>query len=459
MQARPRIVIAGAGFGGLWAAKALDGEPVEVVVVDRNNYHTFLPLLYQVAAAEIEPEAIAHAIRSTLNKSPNIHFLMAEITGVDLANRLLVCRDRDIFYDYLVLATGSATHFFGVPGAADHAFELKTLEQGIALRNQILARFEKAAVEPDSLRRRAGLSFCIVGGGPTGVEFAGALSELVGGIVPRDYPVLADERVRVVLLEAAGTLLPGMPARLAGYAHRRLEKMGVEVLTGARVSRITPVLLECANGRAVETETVVWTAGVRGSGFPQHSGLPEAPGGRIPVDDYLQVFGYPQVYAIGDIAWREEGGAPLLMMAPVATSQGEAAARNILRRIANRPQRAYHYRDLGNMVTIGRNKAVANLFGRSFCGGFAWLIWLVVHLFNLIGFRNRLLVLLGWAWDYFFFERTVKLILPSAGGPGGRAEARVQAGRWVHCRQPGPHGRLWPHHVRPAAPPAPRGPA
>ncbi|HLA39977.1 MAG TPA: FAD-dependent oxidoreductase, partial [Candidatus Glassbacteria bacterium] len=198
MQPRPRIVIAGAGFGGLWAARALAGRPAEVVVVDRNNYHTFLPLLYQVAAAEIEPEAIAYAVRSTLKDAGNIHFLMAEITGIDLQDKYLICRDREIFFDYLILATGSGTNFFGIPGAAECAFELKTLEQGIALRNHIISCFEKAAVEADEGERAKQLCFCIAGGGPTGVEFAGALSELVSGIVPRDYPVLGDDPIRIV---------------------------------------------------------------------------------------------------------------------------------------------------------------------------------------------------------------------------------------------------------------------
>lgn len=444
-------MIAGAGFGGLWAARRLAGKDVEVLVVDRNNYHTFLPLLYQVAAAEIEPEAIARPVRSTLLEHDNVHFVLAEITGVDFERKILRCRERDIFYDYLVLATGSRTDFFGVEGAAEHSFELKTLEQGITLRNRIISLFERAVVEPDPALRRRMLSFTIVGGGPTGVEFAGALSELVGGIVPREYPVIGEEEVRVRLLEAADDLLPGMPLLLRRYARHRLERMGVEVLRASKVTRIAPGEVECGDGTAFHTGTVIWTAGVR-AGLPRNvSGVSDAPGGRLPVDRYLQLPGKDGVYVVGDLAWTGDSVGELPMMAPVATSQGETAAGNILLEIEGRPRKIYRYNDRGSMVTIGRNNAVAHIFGRSFTGWPAWVIWLGVHLFNLIGFRNRLMVLLGWSWDYFFFERTVKLILPVESeeqGAGGRAQARAGGGRWVHCRQQSLRGYHWPHHVR-----------
>ena len=441
MAGKPRVVIAGAGFGGLWAARELDKQPVEALVLDRNNYHTFQPLLYQVAAAEVEPEAIAYPVRSTLSRSRNVHFLMGEMTGINLEDKVVECRDREIFYDYLILALGSATNFLGVEGAAEHAFQLKTLEQAIALRNQILTCFERSALEPDPERRKRALSFTIVGGGPTGVEFAGALQELIGGMLVNDYPLIDPREIRVVLLEAFDCLLAGLPRKLRDYALRRLEKMGVEVFLGTAVSRVTPRAVYWVDGARIATETVVWTAGVRGESLREGWGLPLSPGGRLPVEPTLQVTGHPELYAIGDLAYLEEGRRPLAMMAPVATQQGTAAARNILRRIRGEPGKKFRYRNLGNMVTIGRNKAVASLLGRSFTGWPAWLIWLGVHLFNLIGFRNRLLVLINWSWDYFCFDRTVKLILPRD------SKEHPASGRFVHCRKISADNTAWPLNV------------
>ena len=441
MAGKPQVLIAGAGFGGLWAARELDKQPVEVLVLDRNNYHTFQPLLYQVAAAEVEPEAIAYPVRSTLSRSRNVHFLMGEMTGINLKDKVVECRGREIFYDYLILALGSATNFLGVEGAAEHAFQLKTLEQAIALRNQILTCFERSALEPDPERRKRALSFTIVGGGPTGVEFAGALQELIGGMLVNDYPLIDPREIRVVLLEAFDCLLAGLPRKLQDYALRRLEKMGVEVFLGTAVSRVTPRAVFCGDGARIATETVVWTAGVRGESLRKGWGLPLSPGGRLPVEPTLQVLGHPEIYVIGDLAYLEEGRRPLAMMAPVATQQGTAAAQNILRKIHGAPENPFRYHNLGNMVTIGRNKAVASLLGRSFTGWTAWLIWLGVHLFNLIGFRNRLLVLINWSWDYFCFDRTVKLILPRD------SKERPASGRFVHCRKVSAGNAAWPLNV------------
>ncbi|MGB5052446.1 MAG: NAD(P)/FAD-dependent oxidoreductase [Caldilineaceae bacterium] len=408
----PRVVIVGAGFAGLWAARGLAGAPVQVSLVDRNNFHTFLPLLYQVAAAELEPEAIAYPVRSILRGMPNVDFLLAEVDGLDLAGQQIQTSAGTIPYDFLLLAAGSTNHFFGVPGGREHAFPLKTLEDGIALRSQILQCYEQASQESDPERRRQTLTFTIVGGGPTGVEFAGALAELINGPLRKDYPRLNKQESRVLLLEAQNALLPGLPPRLQVYARGRLQQMGVEVELGAQVEKITDSAVHIAGGQIIPTETVAWTAGVQGLSETSTWELPVVRGRRVAVLPTLQSPDHSNVYLLGDLAHLEEAGRALPMVASVATQQGKAAAQNILRQLRDQPPLPFRYHDKGSMVTIGRNAAVAHVFGRSFTGFPAWILWLGVHLFNLIGFRNRLLVMLNWAWDYFFFERAVRLILP-----------------------------------------------
>ncbi len=421
-ERRPRVAIVGAGFGGLWAARHLVQAPVEVLLIDRHNYHCFLPLLYQVAAAELEPEEIAYPVRSILWKLPNVQFILADVQRVDLARRILETDGPAIPYDFLILATGSVSHFFDVPGAEEHALPLKSLEEGVALRTRILCCFERAALDPDPERRRRMLTFAIVGGGPTGVEFAGALAELIRGPLAKDYPALDFREVRVVLLEAADGLLPGWPERLRAYAAARLRRMGVEVRLHASVSRITREAVHLKDGMSVPAETVVWTAGVRGDSLAQAWGLPTARAGRVAVEPTLQLPGHPEVSVIGDLAYVEERGQPLPMIAPVAIQQGTTAARNIERQIAGQDPLPFRYRDPGVMVVIGRNAGVVHVWGRSFTGFPAWVLWLSVHLAKLIGFRNRLFVLINWAWDYLFYERAVRLILPS--------EAVLASGAW-----------------------------
>jgi NADH dehydrogenase len=406
------VVIVGGGFGGLWAARRLARAQVDVLLMDRANYHTFLPLLYQVAAAELEPEEIAYPIRSVFRRS-TARFMLAQVRGIDLARRIIQTEDRTVSYDFLILAMGSTSHFFGVPGAADHAYPLKTLDQGIALRHQILSCFERAVYEPEATRRRQMLTFAIVGGGPTGVEFAGALTELIRGPLARDYPGLDLREVQIVLLEALDSLLPGLPPRLQAYALSRLRRMGIDVRVTAAVSQVTTVAVQLRDGTAVPTDTVVWTAGVRGDPLVAAWGLPTNRSGRVAVLPTLQVPDRPEVYVAGDLASVDGGGAPLPMIAPVAIQQGEGAAANIIRQIRGEAPRPFQYRDRGTLATIGRNAAVAYIWGHTFTGFPAWLLWLGVHLINLIGFRNRLVVLINWAWDYFFYERAVRLILPA----------------------------------------------
>lgn len=407
----PKVVIVGAGFGGLWAVRAFAHAPVDVWVIDRNNYHSFMPLLYQVAAAELEPEDIIYPVRSILHKYPNIHFLMGEVTQVNTTSRTVVVGKQSIAYDYLILSMGSTAHYYGIAGAAEHAFPLKNPDDAVLLRNHILCRFENAMAETEPKIRRQMLTFAIVGGGPTGVEFAGALSELVRIPLRRDYPGLDIHEVHILLLEATDRLLMGMPEQLHSYAIRRLEKMGVEVHLNSTVSQITSQSVVLMDGREIPTETVVWTAGVRGEAL-QWGDFPTRANGQVNVDSTLQVPGHPEIYVIGDLAHVEQDGQPLLLIAPVAMQEGVWAVKNILRQVAGREAVPFQYHDPGMMAVTGRNAAVVRLGRHAFTGFFAWLIWLSVHLFRLIGFRNRLLVMVNWAWDYIFFEHAVRFILP-----------------------------------------------
>jgi NADH dehydrogenase len=419
---RPRVVIVGAGFAGLWAARALAHRPVDVLLLDRNNFHMFLPLLYQVAAAELESEDVAYPVRSILQSFPNVEFAMSEVKGIDPVARTVRTAEDRIPFDFLVLASGSATHFFGVSGAAERSFPLKTLPEAIALRNHILRSFERAARETDRDRRRSLLTFVIVGGGATGVEYGGALVELIRGPLRKDFPSLDFREVKVLVIEARDGLLPGLPGALRAYARKRMVQKGVEVRLGTTVSGVTGggVLLE--DGSFLPTETIVWTTGVRGESPDEGWGVPVPADGRVRVAPTLQVPGHPEVYAVGDLAYLEQDGKPLPMMAPVAIQMGKAAAENIARQVAGLAPLPFRYRDPGTMVILGRNAAVAHLRGRGYTGFFAWVLWLAVHIYQLIGFRNRLVVMINWAWDYFFYERAVRIILP-----GPRPEAEVRA--------------------------------
>ena len=410
---RFRVVIAGAGFGGLWAARRLAGLELDVVVVDRRNFHTFLPLLYQVAAAELEPGQVAYPLRGVFRGHRNIRFALAEVRGIDFQNRMLKTGGPDIPYDCLILALGSETNFFGVPGAKENCFRLKTLDDAIAIRNHIMNLFEQASLTQDPAVRRQLLTFAVAGGGPTGVEFAGALIELIRGPLAKDFPLLDLGEVRVVLLEALGTILTPFPARLQEYALKKLASMGVEVLLGAKVLSVTPEAVNLADGSVLPTKTVIWSAGVRGSDAASWLGLETGPGGRVPVLPTLQTHVRPEIFVIGDMAaFQGPEGKPLPMVAPVAKQQGKLAADNVRLFLAGKTLRTFRYRDWGIMATIGRASAVTRTGPLSFTGFTAWAAWVFVHLLMLIGFRSRLGVFINWAWDYLFFERAVRLIIP-----------------------------------------------
>jgi NADH dehydrogenase len=408
---RPRVVIAGAGFGGLTCARALRKVPVDVLLIDRNNYHLFTPLLYQVASALLDPGEIARPVRELIRPISNSDFRQAEVTGADLDRRILMTDRGPIPYDYLVLATGSQSDYFGNASLAQHAFGLKDLGEGLALRNRILSRFEASRWVTDIQKRRTMLTFAVVGAGPTGVELAGALSELIRLVLRKDYRDLDLGEVRVLLLEAAGSPLGTFVPTLRRAAQKSLEKKHVEVMLGAKVESVTDESILLAGGQEIAAGTIVWTAGVRASDIGQALGLAVGRQARVTVEPTLQLTGHPVVFVIGDLAGATDRGAPLPMLIPVAMQEGRHVAATISQLVGKGGASAFRYKDPGIMATIGRNSAVAELGAVHLSGLLGWWMWLAVHLFNVISFRSRILVLVNWAWDYLFYDRPIRLIV------------------------------------------------
>jgi len=406
----PTVVIVGSGFGGLNAARELRRAPVNVVLLDRNNYHLFQPLLYQVATAGLEPEEIARPVRAILRGQKNFDFRMVEVAGVDFAQRRLETSAGPISYDLLVLAHGGETNFFGLDSMMKHGLGLKDIPDAVRIRNHVLTCFEQAMLESDAERRRARLTFIVVGGGPTGVEMAGALSELIRLVLVKDYPRLNIKDVRILLLEATDKILAALPERLREAAVKTLWRKWIEVRFSAAVADFDGERVRLKSGEVIPARTVIWAAGVKAAPLSNGLGLTAARQGRIPVEPTLQVPGHPEVYIIGDASYLEENGQPLPMVAPVAIQMGRSVAGNIARALEGKPLVPFRYRDQGTLATIGRNAAVCNVYGVQARGFPAWVMWLGIHIVQLIGFRNKLFVLLNWAWDYFFYERAARLI-------------------------------------------------
>ena len=418
---QPRVVIVGAGFGGLEAALKLGRAPVHVTVIDRNNHYVFQPLLYQVATAYLSPADITAPIRTVLRRQRNTEVLLAEATAVDVTQREVRVRDeitgaeRSVPYDYLVLATGAGESYFGRDDWATHAPSLKTIPDATALRRRVLLAFEEAelmaASDPEHVRSL--LTFVIVGGGPTGVELAGAIAELAHRTLRGDFRHIDVTSARIVLIEALPRLLNTFPESLSEKATRKLEKLGVEVRTGGRVEEVDADGVIVA-GERIASRTVIWAAGVKASPAGAWIGAETDRAGRVLVNGDLSVPDHPEIFVLGDTASAMgDGGKPLPGVAPVAMQQGRYVGRTIRARVERRENpRPFKYFNKGNLATIGRSYAIAD-FGFARVSGFiAWVLWLGVHILYLIGFRNRMLVMLQWAWEYFTYEHGARIITP-----------------------------------------------
>ena len=407
---RPHVVIVGGGFGGLYAARALAGRPVRVTLLDRRNHHLFQPLLYQVATAALNPSDIAMPLRSILRRAANVTVLLAEVEAVDLAARRLVLDGDSMDYDALVLAAGAGHSYFGHDDWEPLAPSLKTLEDALEIRRRVLVAYEEAEREQDRAEQRALLTSVVIGGGPTGVELAGALAEISRETIARDFRLIDPTKARIVLLEGGPRLLAAFPDPLPARAAAALTRIGVEVRTGATVTRVTPDAV-WIGGEQIRARTVLWAAGVAAAPLTRTLGVPLDRAGRVLVERDLSIPGHPEAFAIGDLcALTGDDGHPLPGLAPVALQQGRAAARNVLHRLAGEPTEPFRYHDRGSMATIGRAAAVAVVGRFRLSGLIAWLAWLFVHIAFLIGFRNRFLVLFQWAWAYISWQRGARLI-------------------------------------------------
>jgi NADH:ubiquinone reductase (H+-translocating) len=408
---QPRVVIIGCGFGGLWAARALRRAPVDVTVLDRTNHHLFTPLLYQVATAGLSAPSIAAPIRHILARQRNATMLMAEVNGIDAAKRIVSLQgDGEIPYDYLVVASGSVNHYFGHDGWAPYAPALKTLDDALEIRARILTAYERAEAEPDPAKRAAWLTFVVIGGGATGVELAGTLAEIARHTLKGEFRHFDPRKARVVLVEGTDRVLPPYPPDLSEKARLHLERLGVTVWLGKRVSGVDADGVTLG-GERLEAKTVLWAAGVAASPLGRFLGAELDRAGRVKVAPDLSLPGHPEVFVVGDLALVP--GVPGI--APAAKQMGRLAALNIRKDLEQKKRQPFRYRDYGQLATIGRNRAVA-MFGRLHLSGYpAWLAWLVAHIYFLIDFRNRLAVLIDWAWSYWTYDRYARIIIK---GPG-----------------------------------------
>lgn len=410
----PRIVIIGGGFGGISLVKKLQNKDAQVVLLDKNNYHTFQPLLYQVSTGGLEPDSIAYPLRKALIGYDNCYFRLTEVLEINPETKQVVTTIGTISYDYLVIAAGSRTNFYGNSELERNSMAMKSIPQSLNLRSLILENFEQALLTDEIHERDALMNFVIVGGGPTGVELAGALAEIKKGILPKDYPDLDTRRAQINLLQSGDRLLNAMSHQASEKSEEFLEELGVQVWKNVRVTGYDGKTVTTKTDLTFETATLVWAAGVKGALI---KGLDindlKVSGDRLAVNEFNQVKGYPEIFAIGDIACMESEEYPHghPMMAQPAIQQGRNLGDNLLKVLENKPLKPFEYKDKGSMATVGRNKAVCDLKNMRFQGVFAWFVWMFVHLYYLIGFRNRVVVFVNWVYNYIRFDREARLII------------------------------------------------
>ncbi len=409
----PRIVIVGGGFGGVELAKRLKNKEVEIVMLDRHNYHTFQPLLYQVATGGLEADSIAFPLRKIFKKQKNFIFRVTEVTKIVPEQNILETSIGPIKYDYLIIATGSDTNFFGQKEIEHYSMPMKSIPEALNLRSMILQNLEEALIEIDPVKKESLLNFVVVGGGPTGVELSGALAELKKHVLPQDYPELDMNQVTIYLVEGSPKLLGVMSEQSSKKSKEFLEEMGVKVLTDVRVETYDGKVLALSNSQAINTQNVLWSAGVKGALL---DGLPKeaiARGGRVLADEFNRVPGFDHIFAIGDVAAviTDEKPNGLPGVAPVAIQQGKQLAKNIIHLIKKEKLEPFKYFDQGSMATVGRNRAVVDIGKIRFQGIFAWFVWMFVHLMSLVGFRNKVVTFVNWVWSYFSYDRGIRLII------------------------------------------------
>lgn len=411
MRAVPHVVVIGGGFGGLWAARALRDAPVRITLVDRGNHHLFQPLLYQVATAGLSAPNIAAPLRHILRKQKNVTVLLGEVDGIAPGDRQVRLADGRTFdYDHLLLASGATHAYFGHDDWAAHAPGLKTLDDALEIRRRILTAFECAEAEDDAAKREAWLTFAIVGGGPTGVELAGTLAEIARHTLHGEFRRVDPRKARVLLLEAGPRVLAGFPESLSEKARTQLRKLGVDVRTGVPVAAIDGEGVQLGEER-IAARTVLWAAGVAASPLARDLGVPLDRAGRVIVQPDLSVPGHPEIFVAGDLASLQYDGKPVPGVAPAAKQMGRHVAQAIRTRLQGRTPAPFRYRDFGNLATIGRMAAVVDLHGFRFSGLLAWWFWLAAHVFFLIGFRNRMVVMIDWAQAYWSYQRSARIIL------------------------------------------------
>lgn len=410
----PRVVIIGGGFAGISLAKKLRNKKLQVVLLDKHNYHNFQPLMYQVATGGLEPDSIAYPIRKVVQEYEDFYFRLADVKEIDTKAKKVIADIGELKYDYLVIATGSKTNFFGNKEMERNAMAMKTIPQSLNIRSLILENFEQALLTNDINERHSLMNFVLVGGGPTGVELAGALAEMKKAILPKDYPDLDIRKMEINLIQSGNRILNTMSENASEKAEKFLIDLGVEVWKNVRVTSYDGKIVTTNSDLSFETATVIWTAGVQGAlvaGLDGHALVERAD--RIKVNQFNQVEGYNDIFAIGDIALMtlEEYPQGHPMMAQPAMQQGRHLAQNIIRLVNKKEMKPFNYNDKGSMATIGRNKAVVDLPKFQFSGVFAWFVWMFVHLFSLIGFKNKAVVFLNWVYNYIRFDREARLII------------------------------------------------